>query len=333
MHILLIGATGQVGYAASVALAQAGHQVSVLVRDAARAPLPGQIRVIAAPVFTGDVFASALTDVDLVFYGVGLPEQFTVDENVFQRINRGLLNTFLSAMEATRLRRLVYVSAYEVFAPRDGVVRESHPLADLDGLSPYFAAMAEAYGEVLAFAERTSTRLTTIHPAALYGGLNTGFGFTDVIENLLNKRFWRLPVLLSGRFPLVHAASLGDAVCRVVGTAPDLGHDGAFIVSDGMFDLPTLVRELRAQTSSMAPPTVPAPLAYAAIAPIEAAGRLLRRRPLLARVQLDLVTAGIEPLAARARSQLGWTPMPLSTGIARYLQERGELLAARAALA
>ena len=95
-------------------------------------------------------------------------------------VNLKLLQTFLHAMEKSALRRLVYISTYEVFAARDGIIRESHPTSALEGLSPYFQAMTKAYTEATAFAARTATALTTIHPAALYGGLNTGEGFTNV---------------------------------------------------------------------------------------------------------------------------------------------------------
>jgi uncharacterized protein len=38
MKVILIGATGQVGYALAPALIEAGHEVTVLVRDASRVP-------------------------------------------------------------------------------------------------------------------------------------------------------------------------------------------------------------------------------------------------------------------------------------------------------
>ncbi len=160
----MIGATGQVGHALIHPLHTAGHDVSVLVRRTTPGRFPAGVRVVVEPEFTGTTFARLLPEADCVIYGVGLPEQFTLDETVFERVNRGLLNTFLAAMDASRVRRLVYVSTYEVFAPRDGVIRESHPVASLDGLTPYFRSMTQAYGDVVSFAERTGTDFTTIHP-------------------------------------------------------------------------------------------------------------------------------------------------------------------------
>lgn len=328
VKILVAGATGQVGFAITEAVAAAGHEVTVLARSV-RTAFPAGVHVVAESSFSRATFERVLSGTDSVIYAIGLPEQFTFDSSVFERVNHGLLSTFLAAAQASALRRLVYVSTYEVFQAVDGRIRESHPVADPEGLSPYFAAMTRAYRDVTAFAERTDVRLTTVHPAALYGGLNTGDGFTGAVENLLGRRWWRLPVVPPGRFPLVHAESLAAGVLRSLDVEPG-GRDGPFIISDGMVDLRTLARTLRAQAPSYVPPQVPAALAYAATVPIEGLGRLVRRRPILAEVQLDFITSGAEPLADRARAELGWTPMPFAEGLSRYVLDRERLLAARA---
>ena len=51
---------------------------------------------------------------DWVVYGVGLPEQFALDTGVFDRVNRGILTKFCRPWVATTLRRLVYISTFEV---------------------------------------------------------------------------------------------------------------------------------------------------------------------------------------------------------------------------
>ena len=323
MKILLIGATGQVGYALTHALARSGHETTVLVRTPGRRMFPVGVREVAEPHFTEDTFARLLPEVECAIYGVGLPEQFVFDSGIFERVNLKLLQTFLHAMEKSALRRLVYISTYEVFAARDGIIRESHPTSALEGLSPYFQAMTKAYTQATAFAARTATALTTIHPAALYGGLNTGEGFTNVIENLLNWRLWKLPVILPGRFPLVHTESLSSAIVRA------LEHEGSYIVSDGMFSLKALAHALRDQARSYVPPQVPAGLAYAATAPLEALARMLHFRPMLCKAQLDFITSASEPLADHAEQVLGWLPTTLADGLQRYLADRTELIAAR----
>ncbi len=325
VKVLQIGATGQVGYALMHALTEAGHDVTVLVRDAGRLAFPDSVKVVARGEFTAESFSEVLTNAECAVYGVGLPEQFVFDTEIFDRINRRLLGTFLSALDTAGVGRLIYISTYEVFSPRDGVIREDHPVvAQPLGLSPYFSSMTRAYQDVTAFANRTKIRLTTIHPAAVYGGLNTGDGFTAAIENMLNRRIWRLPVIPPGRFPLVHADSLAAGIVSA------LPYEGPFVLSDDMCDLKSLARALRRQVRSYVPPQVPATCLRAAAPPIEAFARALRRRPILSRVQLDFITAGIEPLTDRATTILGFTPLPIHAGLHRYLADRPKLLAAHA---
>ena len=316
MKILLVGATGQIGHALGQALSATSHELTVLVRDRQRAVLPAHVRVLEAPVFDISAFADALQGQDAAIYGVGLPEQFTFDSSIFQRTNVDLLEVFLEAMRRTAVRRLVYVSTYEVFEAVNNHIRETHPIADTNRMTAYFAAMTRAYQLATARAADMGLSLTTIHPAALYGGRNTGDGFTNVIESLLHWRVWRLPTILPGRFPLVHADSLARAIIA------SLDHPGAFIVSDGMCSLGELARALRVQQSCWVPPSSPKALAYASTALIEGLARLIHVRPILAKVQLDFITSGVEPMADHAQQQLGWKPLPLAEGLRRYLAVR-----------
>ena len=99
MKILLIGATGQVGYALTHALVQAGHDTTVLVRSAGRLAFPAGVQVVTEANFTQEGFERLLPQVDCAVYGIGLPEQFTFDAGIFEAVNLNLFKTFLAAME------------------------------------------------------------------------------------------------------------------------------------------------------------------------------------------------------------------------------------------
>lgn len=159
-------------------------------------------------------------------------------------------------------------------------------------------------------------QLTTIHPAAVYGGRNTGDGITNYLENLVRWNLLKMPANVAGRFPVVHAASLADAIVR------SMAHTGAYLVSEGMTSMPELARALRRHMRSYVPITLPRSLAYASAAALEGLAWITLRRPILARVQVDFITSGHQPRADKARSELGWQPMTLDQGLARYLRER-----------
>jgi nucleoside-diphosphate-sugar epimerase len=216
MNILLIGATGQIGYALTRALSQTVHRVSILVRDKHKLAFPESVRVHESREFTSDAFSTALRDVDCVIYGVGLPEQFSFDTRIFRQVNYDLFKLFIDVLNRSPVRRLIYISTYEVFKPIDVIIRESHPIADPHTMTPYFNAMTQAYQLVTERAKEMNLSLTTIHPAAVYGGRNTRDDFTNYIENLFHRRFWRAPVIINGRFPVVHADSLASAIIRAL---------------------------------------------------------------------------------------------------------------------
>ncbi len=316
MTILLVGATGQIGYALARKLAAEGHELTVLVRDRDKLPFPPGVRVLDAPAFTGAAFRRALDGVDHAIYGVGLPEQFLFDTGTFKRINFDLLTVFLDELPRAGIDRLTYISTYEVFEAQDGIIRESHPVADERGTTPYFHAMIRAYHYATSFAAARGIRLTTIHPAAVYGGLNTSRGITGYIENLLNRHFFRVPFIVPTRFPVIHAGSLAAGITAA------LDRSGPFILSDQLTSLHEIALRLHAEARTRIPPIVPPGIVKPGITLLETLSRLTRRPPIMAHVQLDFLTKGWEPQPDRAIAELGWQPTPLEEGLHHYLTGR-----------
>jgi nucleoside-diphosphate-sugar epimerase len=316
MRILLIGATGQIGYSLASALAQTSHQLSVLVRDRTKRPFPQTVGILESRSLTPQAFRRALSDIDHVIYSVGLPEQYVPDSGVFERVNLDLLKNFLVEMANADASALTYISTYEVFQAIDGVIRESHPVASETGFSPYFQSMIRAYRLVTHFTTRHDIRLVTIHPAAVYGGLNTGHGFTNYIENLLHKRLWRVPFVFDGQFPVVHADSLAEAIIT------SLSGEGPYIVSEQMATLKAIALILRRHADSYVPRNAPVKLARAGATVLECVARFTRTTPIMARVQIDFITQGIEPRSERVSRERGWRPKTLDEGLAKYLENQ-----------
>ena len=316
MRILLIGATGQIGYSLTKALAQTTHHITVLVRDRTKRPFPETVRVFESRSLNPQAFRQALGGIDHVIYSVGLPEQYMPDTNVFERVNLDLLKTFLAEMANSGASALTYISTYEVFQAINGVIRESHPVVSEIGFSPYFQSMIRAYRLVTDFATRHDIQLVTIHPAAVYGGLNTGEGFTNYIDNLLHKRFWRVPFVFDGLFPVVHADSLAEAIIA------SLSGVGAYIVSEQMTTLKAIASVLRQHADSYVPLNAPVKMASAGATVLEWLARFAGTRPIMARVQIDFITQGIEPLSERIIDERGWCPRTLDEGLVEYLENR-----------
>ena len=316
MKILLLGATGQVGHALAGALSDAGHQLTALVRSAAAQKLPATVTMIEQREFTLDSFKSALRDMDNVIYGIGLPEQFLFDNSVFEKVNLDMLRIFLSALQGSGVRRLTYISTYEVFEAIDGDIDETHPIAEESKMTPYFQSMIRAYRAVANFSQTSDISVTTIHPAAVYGGQNTGGGITDYMENLATRNWHRLPFISPSNFPVVHVDSLADAIIK------SLDKPGAYIVSDQMTTLRDIANSMRRQTWSYIPLTVPLWFTMLGIYLLEAIAYIVKVKPFASAVQIAFLTKGWTPSPAKAVTILGWKPMPLEEGIRRFLSAR-----------
>lgn len=315
MRIAIFGATGQFGRAISRTLSGEGHTLSALVRRT-NVDLPEKLRVQTADQFDREVMAEHLRGVDLAIYAIGRAEQWVPDPSIFWRINVELFERFLQALAKAGTPALMYLSTFETFASIDGRIRESHSAADPEAFSPYYRSMFAAFGTAREFADRHGTRLVTLHPSAAYGGRNTGRGLTDYLENLMHRRYWRVPFIPPTRFPLVHVDSLADAARRA------LHEEGAYIVSDGVTSLRGLARTMRALGGGFVPPQLPLPVVRLAATALELVARLTGIPPLMAHVQLDYLAAGHAPIAEKARSELGWEPLPLDVGIERFLEDR-----------
>lgn len=313
MRILLLGATGQVGHALMAALARTEHQVSILARNASGLQVPEAVTVIERSEFTPEVFISVLRDIDHVIYSIGLPEQFLFDNSVFDRVNCEMLQTFLTALRGSAVSRLTYISTYEVFEVVDGVIVETHPIADESHMTPYFQSMVRAYRIAAEFAKTSAIKVTTIHPAAVYGGINTGGGITDYIENLASRNWPRVPFINETSFPVVHVDSLADAIVR------SLDRPGAYIASDQMTSLKDIAQTMRAQTHSYIPMVMPMWMVRFGVSALEAIAKTIKVKPFASAVQIDFLTKGWKPDPRKAIRELDWKPLPLEEGISRIL--------------
>jgi nucleoside-diphosphate-sugar epimerase len=313
MNILVLGATGQIGYAATNALARTGHKVSVLARNGSRLRYPDNVTVIERPQLTPEAFKVALQGVDHAIYCIGLPEQFLFDTSVFEEVHCELLETFLDALASSSVRRLTYLSTYEVFEVIDGAISETHPIADTSHMTPYSRSKVRAYRLVTDFARAHAVHLTTIHPAAVYGGLNTGRGITDYMTNLAMWKWHRLPSINAGDFPVIHVDSLSEVIVK------SLDQPGAYIASDQMTTLRGIADAMRRQAPSYVPMVIPKGLARLSASLLEALAKVVRVKPLISVGQMHFLTRGWRPDPANAIEKLGWTPMTLDEGIRRFL--------------
>jgi len=245
MRVLLTGAHGKVGRAASTALLAAGHRVTgvdlappVFERD-----LPGQARYVRADLTDAGAAYAVVRGHDAVVHAAAIPDPLhDVPHEVF---GNNLMSTFNVLEAAVRwgVTRFVNISSETVpgfFFPERPLlpayvpVDEEHPVLPQD---PY--ALAKHFGEQLmdAAVRRSDLRCTTIRPSWVQNADN----YARNLGPMLRDR----SELSASLWSYIDAEDLADAIVLAVETELP-GHEVFYIASPdnvGGRDLAAAVRE------------------------------------------------------------------------------------------
>ncbi len=296
MRIFVAGGTGAIGRPLVVALAGAGHDVTVFARSEARVAALGVAGVVPA---VGDAFeADALTRAVASAKPEVVVNQLTSlaqsanpvavkrGFDATSRLRREVSGTLVGAALAAGARRVVAQSISFAYRPGPGVRTESDPLwtgaaGQIGHLTGSLAALESA---TLGTA---GVEGVVLRYGSLYGP-GTYFAPGGLYASMIAKRRLPVPGAGGGLFGLVH---LDDAVAATLAALE--GPAGVFNVVD---DVPAPASEwipLAARLLGAKPPRhVPEALARVG------AGRFL------AYLMCDQPAVS----NARARRQLGWSP-------------------------
>ncbi|MFB6092035.1 MAG: NAD(P)H-binding protein [Haloquadratum sp.] len=188
MHVLVTGATGFVGSRLVPALSDAGHDVTVLVRDAAGYDAPNGVRVVEGDLLEPGSFDPAL-DVDAAYYLVHSMRS----GGDFEARDRRAARNFSRAASDHGVERVIYL----------GGLGE-----DRDQLSEHLRSRREVE-RLLADGEYD---LTTLRAAILIGAGSASF---EMIVQLAS----RLPVMVTPRWVNTKCQPIfvDDAIAYLVG--------------------------------------------------------------------------------------------------------------------
>ncbi|WNI23065.1 NAD(P)H-binding protein [Streptomyces sp. ITFR-16] len=168
MKLTVFGATGGIGQEIVRQAAEAGHEVTAVVRDPARlsVPLSGITVHTAARIDDPEALREAVAGRDAVLSGLGAKGRKA--DGLAERLTRSVL----SAMEAEGTRRLLVVSAAPVIpTPADD------PLLDRMMLSAIGVILKEVYADLTAMEAAlaaSATDWTSVRPPKLTNGPRTG---------------------------------------------------------------------------------------------------------------------------------------------------------------
>ncbi len=128
-RVLLTGATGAIGGGLLPLLLDAGHDVTCLVRDPARADLPAGATVARGDVLTGEGLAEALAGAQVAYYLVHSMGRGSSGD--FAENDRRAAANFAEAAREAGLQRLIYLGGLEAPGPGSAHLRSREEVAEL----------------------------------------------------------------------------------------------------------------------------------------------------------------------------------------------------------
>ncbi|MBU3749952.1 MAG: NAD-dependent epimerase/dehydratase family protein [Mycobacterium sp.] len=317
---LVIGANGYLGSHVTRQLAQAGHDVRVMVRPNATTIGIDDLRVqrFIGDIWDDDVLRAAMTGCDDVYYCVVDTRAWLSDPAPLYRTNvegtRNVLDVACAVHAAEPLRRFIFTSSYATVGRRRGyLATEADEIADLGSLSHYVRSRVLAEQMVLSRARAGELPAVAMCVATTYGPGD--WGRTPHGAIIAGAAFGKLPFILGGID--LEAVGVEDAA-RAMTLAAEYGCIGErYLVSDKMISNAEVVR-IAAEAAGVAPParTVPLAVAYALAALGSVKGWMNGTDERLNLKALQLMRAEAPVDHSRAVRELGWQPAPVEESIA-----------------
>ena len=316
MRTIVTGATGLVGNAIARRLVDDGHEVAVLVRrpDAARPLLPDGVEVIVGDIGDAARLAQAFAGRDFVFHAAGLPEQWQRDPSVFDHVNRQGTANVCDASLAAGVTRLVHTSTMDVFRKGpDGKLREDAPDPDPKPTA-YERSKVAAEREVDARIAR-GLDVVVVNPGSVYGPTPTRTGLTELFVRVLERR---APMVAPGGFSVAYVHTLASAHVA----AAERGRTGErYLVADQFVTVRALAAEIAdAAGLPKAPRAAPAWVLRSIAVASQPLARVFGFRPLLTPGELRFLLWSADVDTTKARTELGFEPMPLRAGVRRTVE-------------
>ncbi|MDH3297913.1 MAG: NAD-dependent epimerase/dehydratase family protein [Gemmatimonadota bacterium] len=324
--VLVTGATGFIGTYLVRQLVEEGRSVRVFVRrpEALDVGIRHRLEVVQGDLCNRDALRRAVRGTETVLHLAACAKAWSPQPSEFQDANVRAVGWLLDAARDSDVERLVHVST--------ALTRDTSEPRGLNGsMTPY--EQSKRAGEQLVEAYAAEGRHAVIvHPTRVYGPgpLNDANGVTRVIALYMRGRFrFRIAdgdVLAN----YVHAAD----VAQGIRLAADRGRSGRHYMLGGEenFSFREFLNQVAAVSGGrhlVAP--LPSFVARGAGVGGELWGRLGRPTS-LTRAWVDVFLRDLPVDVSIPRSELGYRPRPLTTGLSETIRWlRGECLVKEAA--
>lgn len=275
--------------------------------------VPAECEIVYGDVTRPQTLDHAMRGVDTVFHvaadvGLGL-----VDAKRMTRVNAGGTRAALHAAAAAGVRRFIYCGTIGTLGHTGATIAdESFVRQQRTFSSPYDRSkwLAQRY------VDRAPRSLETVSvlPSGIFG-----LGDPHFTPAVRAFRAGRLPVWVGGARPtgIVHVRDVASAMVLCAERAPANSH---YILSAGELTTRRMFEILGEDIGRPPPRELPRPAAWVVSEVLEQFGRLSGKNPPLSRERYHYVYERlVRVCAAKAKRELGWTPMDPETVVRSLL--------------
>jgi dihydroflavonol-4-reductase len=315
-RLLITGAGGFIGGHLATRAAAAGWEVTGLDL---RLPAAPSFRAITGSILDSATLQEAMAGATAVIHGAAITGLWSRNPADFARVNLGGTQAVLAAARKTDAR-LVHISSYTTLiardTPADSLLDESVLTPPEALLGPYPRSKRAAELAVLSAAAEGLDALVVLPSAPIGPG---DPGPTPPMRLIRDLAAGRLPAILETTMNLVGVEALADGIIAAL----DRGQSGTRYLLSGTDAPLSEIAAIVARITGVRPPRarVPYAVALAAAEVSEALARLTGRPPAAPVTGVRLAGRRVRFSNAKARRDLGFSPLPLEESIQRALQE------------
>lgn len=315
MRVFLTGATGYLGFALARRLRSDGHTVTAVVRPTSS---PDRLRELGVLTYPGDItdrfsLREPMSGADWVVHAAAELDPEAPFERI-RAVNVAGSEAVASLAHKLGVGRFLSVSSMASFggSPADGsLADESSPL-QRPFPSAYSATKHEGEAVIREWAKR-GLAVNTVYPSLIYGAPGKKRGSNSLLAAFARGRF---PVLVGAdrKTSWVHLDDVVTALVTLLAGKAPAGR--AYLLAGEVVTVRELAERIAAHTGVPAPRfNLPIPLARAAVTLGTPFFRLVGRKPPLPAGQLTSLARHWAFDDRRARTELDWSPRPLSVGL------------------
>jgi len=170
MKILVTGATGKVGSRFVPRLIAKGHEVSILVRDAAKASALAKFgaKVVIGDLYNTDTLPPAVEGIDTVIHLAALFRTFTDNEGIIKTNHAGTV-ALANAAIAAGVKRFIFVSTGNVYSSGYQHPAREDDFVDINNPRAYSSSKIAAEQELISLHKNTGFDVRVLRLGFVYG--------------------------------------------------------------------------------------------------------------------------------------------------------------------